>query len=107
MAVAQRMDLKQGVSQERVKTLSAKGRPIDDEKEAEVIISPILPRINSPADMKSLNENQLILLAQEIREEIIRTAGGPLHRAAPPLCRHSVADGVDRESAEMAADSGL
>lgn len=73
MAVAQRMDLKQGVSQERVKTLSAKGRPIDDEKEAEVILSPILPRINSPADMKSLNENQLTLLAQEIREEIIRT----------------------------------
>src|SRR5216110_884839 len=46
-------------------------------------MSQILPGINNPADLQKLSENELKLLAQEMREELIRVLSiRPAHFAS-------------------------
>lgn len=67
MGVAPEVDLERSITREKVAKVH-KGEP-----GVALPLTKLLPRINSPADLKNLDEAQLPSLAQEIRKEIINT----------------------------------
>lgn len=66
MAIARNMNLE-------CKALVQDGREIGGSDESTAIPSRLLPSIDSPADLRALDQARLPALAQELREEIINT----------------------------------
>ncbi len=62
------LDLKQGIARDKTKKVHK-----EEKKVAQALITRLLPQIDSPADLKSLDEGQLPFLAQEVRQAIINT----------------------------------